>query len=74
MQRSTFVGLVFAGRDEELHLIWIGGHFDIGQGLGPSGGTDQPQEGEHYCHYKILEETRAIMSMRIQRNKTIALL
>lgn len=54
MQRDTLVGLDFAGRDEELHLIWISGYFHIRQSLCPSGGTDQPHEGEHHSHYEVL--------------------
>jgi len=54
MHRAALVRLDFAGRDEELHLIWISGCFHIRQSFGPGGGTHQPHEGEHHCHYKVL--------------------
>lgn len=54
VHRATLVGLGFAGGDQELNLIRIGGHFHVGQGLSPSGGADQPHEGEHHGHHKVL--------------------
>ena len=58
VHRATLVGLDFAGRDEELHLVWIRSQFHIRQSLGPSRGADQPHEGEHHCHHKVLRERR----------------
>lgn len=50
----TLVALGFAGGDRELDLIRISGHLHIGQSLGPGRGADQPHEGEHHGHHKVL--------------------
>lgn len=52
--RATLVGWDFAGRDEEPHLVWISGRFDVRKGLGPSRGADQPHEGEDDRDHKVL--------------------
>jgi len=55
---AALVGLDSAGREEELHLLGIGGHLDVGQSLGPGGGADEPQEGEHHRDDEVLTEER----------------
>lgn len=54
----TLVALGFAGGDQELNLIRISGHLHIGQSLGPGRGADQPHEGEHHRHHKVLTTRR----------------
>lgn len=55
VHRSTLVSRDFAGRDEELNLVWVGGHLHVRKSLGPSRGADQPHEGEDDGHHKVLE-------------------
>lgn len=56
MHGAALVGWGFAGGDEELHLVWIGGHFDVRESLGPGRGADQPHEGEDDRHHEVLEK------------------
>lgn len=58
MHGSTLVSRDFTGRDEELNLVWVGGHFHVRKGLGPSRGADQPHEGEDDSHHKVLGNTK----------------
>lgn len=65
VDRATLVGWDFAGGDEELHLVWISGHFHVRKSLGPSRGADQPHEGEDDRYHKVLERKKKIHDIRM---------
>lgn len=68
VDRPTLVGWDFAGRDEELYLVWISGHFHVRKSLGPSGGADQPHEGEDDRYHKVLGK---IIKKKLYDNRMI---
>lgn len=54
---TAAVLLLVTRRDEGDDPLWIGGRFHVRQAFGPRTRRDEPHEGKHRCHHKVLPIT-----------------